>query len=102
MLYRTVVPIQHKGERVERNTEVEMDPKEAANLGGDVVPVEGDIEAVEEVVEEKALDEMTKGELEAKAEELGLAKSGSKADLIERITLFVEGGGEETEEEVEE
>lgn len=103
MLYRTQVPISYMGDRVEKGVELEMDPKEAANLGTDVVAVDGPTEPVEAPVEEKAIDEMTKDELVEKAASLGLPTTGTKADLIEKITLHVEGGGDDQpEEEVEE
>lgn len=38
-------------------------------------------------VAEKPLEEMNQKELQAKAKELNLSTSGSKADLMERITL---------------
>lgn len=107
MLYETKVPISFKGSRVEKGVQIELTPEDAERLRSDVQPVGGNVDEVEEPAEEKALDEMSAAELKAKAEELGLASSGTKADLIERITLFVEGGGddqpeEEEEEEVEE
>jgi hypothetical protein len=80
-----------KGSRVERNTEVELDPVDAANYGSDLVPVSAP--APEPVPEpEKSLVDMSAAELKVKAEALSLSTSGTKADLLERITLHLEGG----------
>lgn len=101
MPYKTNVAISYLGDRVPKGTVIEMDKETAKNLGDDVTFVagEGEEETEEEVVEEKPLEEMSLAELKAKAETLGLAKSGSMADLKERITLHLQGGGEEETEE---
>ena len=67
---------------------IDVTSEELANIADVVVPVNDVVaEAPAEEVEEKPVDQMSLDELKAKAEELGLSKSGSKADLIERITL---------------
>lgn len=91
MQYVTTCAVIIKGDRVVRGTVVELDPVTAKNLGSDVVPVESKDKApAPKPTPEKSLEEMTAEELKAKAEELGLSKSGSKADLIERISLHTE------------
>lgn len=92
MLYRTTCAILVKGDRIERGVEIELEPEVAANYGPDLEPVDASPEAEPEPEPEKPLEEMSKDELAAQAESLGLAKSGSKADLLERITLHLEGG----------
>lgn len=47
--------------------------------------------AKKEIDLNKPVDEMTANELSAKAEELGLAKSGTKAELLERINEHLAG-----------
>jgi hypothetical protein len=91
MQYLTTCAVLIKGDRVVKGTVVELEPEAAKNYGSDLEPVGAVTEAqVPEPTPEKPLDEMTADELRAKAEELGLSKSGSKADLIERITLHGE------------
>lgn len=100
MKFTTKCALSVKGDRIEPGETVEMTAEEAARYGDDLVP-EG-AEATPEpepVQEEKSLDEMSADELKTRAEELGLKKTGSKADLIERITLHLEGGAMETTEE---
>lgn len=98
MLYKTTCAISHLGERIEKGAEIELDEKVAANYGEDLVAVSAVAEKeVEEVEPEKSLEEMSHSELKAKAEELGLKKSGTMADLIDRITLKIEGGEDEEE-----
>jgi hypothetical protein len=95
-----MVPIGFKGDRIEKGEEIELSAEDAARLGTDVVPVGGAVvEEIEE--EEKSLDDMTKAELAAKAEALGLPTSGTKADLIEKITLHLAGGGSDQPEDEE-
>lgn len=104
MLYRTTAAILFKGDRVPRGTEIEMDENEAARLGGYVVPVDDvAVDAPEEEVEEKALEDMSKDELVEAAKAAGVETGGTKADLLERITLARAGGADDQpEEEVEE
>lgn len=96
MKYLTQCALSIKGSRVERGTEVELSEKEAARYAQDLVPVAEAFEPEPEADEEEvSLDDMTAIELKEKAGELGLSTSGTKADLIERISLHIEGGGEE-------
>lgn len=89
MLYKTTCAIVYKGERVDRGSVVEMSEKVAANFGGDVVKHNGEEEVVAEeaTVEVKDIKDMSKDELVAEAEARGISTSGSKAALIDRITL---------------
>jgi len=79
-----------------------MEPEVAANYGPSVVPLEPVVPAPEdETEEEKPLEEMSHDELKKTAVALGLKKSGSMADLIERITLHRQAAPkDETEDEV--
>ena len=102
MQYRTTCAVLIKGDRVEPGTVVELEPEKAKNYGSDLVPLTAEAEVQEPEPEpEKPLDEMTADELRTKAEELGLSKSGTKADLLERIALHLEGGEELPEEDNE-
>ncbi|TFH72394.1 hypothetical protein E3V39_12500 [Gammaproteobacteria bacterium LSUCC0112] len=90
MIYQTTCGIIFKGDRVKKGVQLDLTKEEAAHLGTDVVPF-ATVEAKEEVkVEPKEVSEMTHAELKAYAEELGLSKAGSKADLEERIKLSLE------------
>ncbi len=80
-----------RGDRVEKNTNVDMEPEEAKRFGDDLLPLEAEPVEEPESTPEKPLAEMNHEELKAKAEKLGLSKSGTKADLQERITLHLEG-----------
>ncbi len=93
MQYLTTCAVLIKGDRVVKGAVVELDPVVAENYGSDLVAV-GKVPKEEAPAPTplKPLAEMTAEELKAKAEELGLSKSGSKADLLERITLHLEGG----------
>lgn len=84
-LYRVLNPIAHGG-RVERGTEIELTDEQAANYGENYVELVTAKASAEEV-EAKPVEKMTVAELRIKAEELGLDATGSKADLVERITL---------------
>ena len=89
MLCTALIPISLHGSRVEAGEEVEVTAEEFANLRDVLTPVDGVVPETpsEEGGEEKPFNEMTLDELRRKAEELGLSKGGSKADLVERITL---------------
>lgn len=93
-LYRTAVALSIKGDRVEPGTEIELTAEDAAMFDpADIVLVsetESDEPEEEEEEAEVALSEMNHAQLKAKAEELGLSKAGSKADLEERITLHLQ------------
>ena len=87
------------GVRARKGEAIVLDPAVAANLGGDVSPVGTTPEVKDETPVEKAIGEMTHDELKEKAVALGLAKSGSKADLVERITLHQAGTTTEVKDE---
>ena len=88
MLYKTTCALIHLGEKVGIGTELDIDAETAKNFGDHVEPV-GAPEPEPEPEPEKAISEMNATELKAKAEELGLATTGSKADLLERIALHL-------------
>jgi hypothetical protein len=92
MRYQTTCPISLKGDRIEAGVEIELSPEEAANFGPDLAPVEA--APAEEAKPEapKPIEEMSLDELKARAKELGLKATGSKADLAERIALKLQGG----------
>lgn len=88
MLYKTNYPVAIRLDRIEKGQEIELTEEEAFNLGDAVSLVTGP--APEPVAApEKAVADMSLSELKAKAAELGLSASGSKADLVDRITLAV-------------
>lgn len=93
--YKVLHPIAYSGRR-ERGQVVEIPDADAASYlkPGLVEPYEGNAEPVNEPAE-APLEEMTAEELKAKAKELGLPTSGSKADLKERIELHLAGPDEE-------
>ena len=101
-LYRTNVALSVKGDRIERGSEIELSAAEAANLDPADITLVSRIPAPEPEApaEDVAVEDMSLPQLKARAKEIGLATSGSKADLIERITL---NSGAETpaEEETE-
>ena len=88
MEYKTNAAIVFKGERVGRGELVEMTAEEAAEFDTADITATGAIprEPVEEPVD-IPVEEMTAAQLKEKAAEFGLPTSGSKADLLERITL---------------
>jgi hypothetical protein len=92
MLYVTTCAITLKGDRVGRGVTVELTPEEAARFGGDLMPIGGTPAPAPAPEPEKAIEEMSKNELKAKAKALGLKDTGSIADLVERITLHLAGG----------
>ena len=100
MLYRTNCALIIKGDRVAKGKEVELEPAVAANFGDDLSPANDAIEEVAPIEDAPAVADMSVAELKARAESLGISKSGSKAALQERITL-AEAGGAATEEEEE-
>ena len=84
--YKVINPIAHPlGGRVERGEVILLTESEALNFGANVSPVIS--EKVEVKVEEVSIEKLSLLELRAKAKELDLSTSGSKADLIERISL---------------
>jgi hypothetical protein len=90
-LYKTVYPISHRLDRIEKGAVIDLTEDEAFNLADAVVPFvdESAAPVVEEV--EPAIEDMTLDQLKAKATALGLKTTGSKADLTERITLHLSG-----------
>lgn len=101
MLYKVLKPIAFGG-RQEKGAVIDIS-EETANAIGDeyVVKLSEKEESKVEVPEEKDLDDMSVAELREKAIKLDLAKSGTKADLIERIKLALENPVEEDKEEEE-
>lgn len=91
--YLTKVALSIRGDRIEKNTEIELTAEEAANFDPkDLELVDGNSGAVEIEAEAPVpLEEMTSAQLKARAKELGLSAGGSAADLRERITLHLEG-----------
>lgn len=76
-----------KGAKASDAVGANSDPEATQTLSGD--PAESGDAASDDSQDdgEPSLEEMSGDELKAKAKEMGLAVSGSKADLIERITL---------------
>jgi ribosome biogenesis protein Nip4 len=99
MQYKANCAIAFQGDRVERGAIVDMTKAEAQRYGDDLVPFVDQVEA-EAVVKDVPIEEMTYAQLQARAKELDLSASGSKADLEERIRLHLEGT-DSTEEELE-
>lgn len=99
-MYKTTRAILYKGSRFEKKQIVDIPKEEAERYGDGLVPYIAETAAVsdEAEAEEQPVDDLSYEELKAKAEELGLKKSGSAADLRERIALAL-AGDEETEEE---
>jgi len=87
MLYKTVIAMAHLGSRVEEDTILDLTVEQAINYADAVMIHDEQPEAEPEVVPEVPLEEQTKEQLQATALELGLATTGSKADLLERISL---------------
>ena len=93
--YITTCALSVKGTRIEKGQEIELDDDFAKGLAGDLIKVGDEVvtetptQAVEVATEELSLDQ-----LKAKAKELGLSTRGSKADLIERISLADKPEGE--------
>lgn len=75
------------GSRVEKGVEIDTTPDVAQNFGGDLVLVKEEATVEEVPTAPKAVEDMTMEELRAHAKNLGLKTTGSKADLIERISL---------------
>ena len=88
--YKVLHPIAFGGRR-ERGEVVSIPDSEAPSYvkPGLVEAYGGEVEAVNEN-EEKSLDEMSAAELKAKAKDLGLPTTGTKADLQERIELHLQ------------
>jgi len=97
--YKTLAAIAYGG-RIEKGSIVELPEEVAAAFGPEYVqPFSGAVpEDNADTTADKALDELSLAELKAKAKELGLSTSGSKADLAERIQLHVEADARANEE----
>ena len=90
MLYKANVPMIVKSEYIKKGEEFEAMPEEMAHYdSADFSPVVEVPEVAPEPEVEVPLEEMNKDQLQAKAKELGLSGAGSKADLLERITLHL-------------
>lgn len=87
--YEVLKPIGFGGRR-EKGEILNLTEAEAKNFGDEYVKEVGSSEVVKKTVEKKPVDKMTLKELQAFAKELELDVSGSKADLVERITLHLE------------
>lgn len=96
--FKTLCAIAYGG-RIEKGSIVELPDDVAKAYGAGYVELVDDTAEVDHVVADKAIDDMSLLELRAKAEELGLKTAGSKADLIERLTLHTEQQTAETETE---
>jgi len=103
MRYRTNVALAIKGDRVAKGTEIELSAEQAKRFDpADITPVDQIPEPEPEIaLSSIPLDEMTYEQLKARAKELGLSASGSKADIQERIRLHVETPADGQAEEVE-
>ena len=92
-LYRTKVALSIKGTRHERNAEVEVSPQDVAHIDpADLDLVGAAPEVTEEAPADVPLEDMTLAQLKERAKGLGLAATGSKADIQERITLHLSAG----------
>ena len=98
-LYKILNPIGFGG-RIERGEIVELPDEVAENYGPDYVTLvvtETETEVVSDT--EGDLTKLTVAQLRIKAGEMGLTTTGTKADLIDRITLAL--AGDETPDEDE-
>lgn len=96
--YITQCALSIKGTRVEKGQEIELNDDFAKGLGADLIKVGSEV-VIETPVkaEEMATEELSLADLKKKAEELGLSTRGTKADLIERISLANKPEGEYAE-----
>lgn len=91
MLYKANVTLFVKSDYIERGQEVELTEEEVARFDpADISPVDHTPPAPEPEPVVVPIEEMTHDQLKAKAKELGLSAGGSKADILERITLHLE------------
>lgn len=95
MLYTVLYPIAHMGSRVEKKAELELTEAQAFNYGDAVELSKDQPQEVEEPEDTTPIEEMSVDQLKKKAMSLGIKATGSKADLLERITLHA--GAEEEE-----
>lgn len=90
MRYEALRPLAVNGDYIAKGVEVELTDEEAKRFDpADISPVDTAPVAPAEPEPEKPVDEMNQNELKAKAKELGLSTTGSKADLLERIQLHL-------------
>lgn len=90
MLFRVLQAVAINSSRVEKGQMVDIDEKLGASIGIDYLePIGGPVPPIEEKEEDDSVDleSKTKQELMDLAGEAGLSVSGTKADLIERLTL---------------
>jgi hypothetical protein len=104
MRYITNVALHIRGDRFEKGSEIELSAEEAKAFDPADVTA---IDAIpgpepEPVLADIPLEEMTLADLKARAKELGLSASGSKADIEERIRLQLDGSDGTEEEELPE
>lgn len=86
--YEVLKPIGFGGRR-EKGEILELTQAEAENFGADYVQEVGTAPKVS-AGDETPIEKMKLAELREKAEKLGLDTEGSKADLVERITLHLQ------------
>ena len=84
--YKVLNPIGWNGRR-ERGEIISLTEAEAAAIGGNVELFVPEVPVVEKPLADKPIEDMKKAELESLAAEMKLDTTGSKADLVESITL---------------
>lgn len=95
MLYRTRCALIVLGDRVEKGQVVNLTEDQAAPLMGDLKPIgSGPVIAEEAKPEDKKIEDMSRLELVELAEKEGLSSKGTKADLVERLTLHYQSNEE--------
>ena len=104
MRYITNVALLLRGDRIEKGSEIELSADEAKAFDpADITAIDAIPEPEPEpVLADIPLVEMTLADLKARAKELGLSASGSKADIEERIRLHLEGAGASDEQDLPE
>ena len=96
--YKVLKPIGYGG-RIEKGEIVELPTEIAENFGSEYVElVSTETEKEIEQETEQDITKLTLAQLRIKAEELKLSTTGTKADLIERITLALDAAKEEEAE----
>ncbi len=95
-VYRTLVALSVKGDRIEPGTEVELTAEEAAIYDPADLALVSDIPTLEpeHQLADTPIEEMTHAQLKARAKELGLSQAGTTADLKERIELSLSSSSE--------
>lgn len=96
--YKTLCAIAYGG-RIEKGSIVELPEDVARAYGAGYVELVDDASEVDHVVPQTNIADMSLLELRAEAKRLGLRDNGSKADLIERLTLHATEQKAETETE---